>query len=212
MRKRRFIPGRFRASRARFRLCMTIPDGWDQRRDGIDAREAPDARKRGSTTRESPAAKRRRPKREEPGISRNSTASCRLALSVDNCSHLKSSHEDINMQVRLQSVSEKPDAHQLNIFDFEATANDRSEVAPGPEVDLGGQSAGRRVKAPAQAGKPITASPVRVVVISDLPTYPKELIEQVDRSIVALPSEKLWLPITTSGPASVSRGRRWRVE
>jgi hypothetical protein len=131
-------------------------------------------------------------KSAERGTSRNNAASCRLAPSVDNCSHLKSSLGDSDMPARSESTSAKPDPHQLSIFDLESAANDRSELAPVPEVDLAERGAGRRVKAPARATKPITVSPVRVVAIGDLPRYPKELIEQVDGSITSLPSEKLW--------------------
>ncbi|MEQ1820035.1 MAG: hypothetical protein ABL871_15645 [Terricaulis sp.] len=93
------------------------------------------------------------------------------------------------MQARSGSAPAKTDARQLSIFDLETVANDRIDDPPQQEVARE-QVASEHSNASTHVRQPV--APVRVITTEGLPHYSTEVIEQVDRSIAALPTEKLW--------------------
>lgn len=96
------------------------------------------------------------------------------------------------MQARSGAKSEKPDPRQLSMFDAEAAANDRVETASTPEAAQADQVARGPAKASKGVRPPLAPPQVRVIAIDDMPSYTNELVEQVGRSVAALPPEKLW--------------------
>lgn len=96
------------------------------------------------------------------------------------------------MQARSGVTSEKPDPRQLSMFGAEAAANDRVETASPQEAAQAEQVTNRRTKASRPVRPPPAPSQVRVIAIDEMPRYPREIAEQIDRSIAGLPPEKLW--------------------
>lgn len=96
------------------------------------------------------------------------------------------------MQVRSSTASGKPDPLQLSMFDVEIETHGGSNFARAPVKARSAPGRRKPVKAPTPTDKSMTTPPIRVVAVHDLPSYPKSLIEQVDGSMTALPSEKLW--------------------
>jgi hypothetical protein len=93
------------------------------------------------------------------------------------------------MHARSGSAPAKIDTRQLSIFDLEAVANDGIDGPSQHEVARE-QVASKRSKASTNVRQPV--APVRVATIECLPDYSREVIDQVDRSIAGLPSEKIW--------------------
>jgi hypothetical protein len=93
------------------------------------------------------------------------------------------------MHVRSGSAPAKTDTRQLSIFDLETVANDSIEDPSQHEVARE-QVAGKDSNASTHVRQPV--APVRVITIEGLPHYSTGVIEQVNRSIAALPTEKLW--------------------
>lgn len=93
------------------------------------------------------------------------------------------------MHARSGRAPAKLETRQLSIFDLETVANDRIDDPPQHEVARE-QVASQPSKASTHMRQPV--APVRVITTEGLPHYPTEVIEQVDRSIAALPAEKLW--------------------
>ena len=96
------------------------------------------------------------------------------------------------MQARSGVKSKKPDPRQLSMFDAEAAANDRVETASVTEAAQADQVARRPANASKRVRPPLAPPQVRVIAIDDMPSYTNELVEQVGRSVAALPPEKLW--------------------
>ncbi len=93
------------------------------------------------------------------------------------------------MHARSGHAPTNTDARQLSMFDLETVANDRIDDPPQHEVARK-EVASKRSKASTHVRQPV--APVRVITTDGLPHYCTEVVEQVDRSIAALPTEKLW--------------------
>lgn len=93
------------------------------------------------------------------------------------------------MHARSVSALVKSDTVQLSIFDLEAVEHDRIDNSSPHEL-AAKQVASRCSNASAHVRQPFAS--VRVITIDDLPNYSIEIVKQVDRSIAALPAEKLW--------------------
>lgn len=93
------------------------------------------------------------------------------------------------MHARSGSAPAKTDTVQLSIFDLETVEHDRIDD-PSPHEVAREQVASKCSNASAHVRQPVAS--VRVITTEDLPDYSTEVIKQVDRSIAALPTEKLW--------------------
>jgi hypothetical protein len=93
------------------------------------------------------------------------------------------------MHARSGSAPAKTDTRQLSIFDLETVANDRIDDPPQHEVARE-QVPREQSNASTRERQPV--APARVITTEGLPHYSTEVIEQVDRSIAALPTERLW--------------------
>lgn len=93
------------------------------------------------------------------------------------------------MHARSGSAPAKTDTLQLSIFDPETVEHDR--IADPSQHEVARERiASKGSNALTHMRQPV--APVRVITTEDLPDYSTEVIKQVDRSIAALPPEKLW--------------------
>jgi hypothetical protein len=93
------------------------------------------------------------------------------------------------MHARSGSAPGTIDTRQLGIFDVETVANDTIDNPSKHEV-AHEQVASKRSNASTYVRHSV--APVRVITTEGLPQYSTEVIDKVDRSIAALPTEKIW--------------------